>query len=62
MPTAQEAYAQSGTWPTYRVKSGDSLTLIVWRFGREPEEIGPFYQVNAETVGRDPHAIDPALG
>lgn len=42
---------------TYRVRSGDSLSLITWRFGRPAEATLDLYAANESLIGPDPNDI-----
>lgn len=41
----------------YTVKSGDSLSLITWRFGMGPEAIWDLYAGNSAVIGANPDLI-----
>lgn len=56
--TSQETFASTGKWPTYTVRSGDSLSLITWRFGRPAAETLTLYAANASESFKDPNLIN----
>ena len=56
--TAQEFYARTKTWPTFKVPRGASLSLITWWFDRSPAEILMLYGSNSDLIGPDVHRLE----
>lgn len=43
---------------TYTVRSGDSLTLITWKFNRPATDALTLYSVNSAEIGQDPNKLE----
>lgn len=41
----------------YRVVSGDTLSLITWRYGRPGQDVVALWFANAQAIGPDPNAL-----